>query len=294
MNNYFHYSIPKFHDNIIQRKIRFYLRKILYFRQIRFFEKELNNKKNTHLKNFFTPRSHDYYTAFRKFCDKSFGINERVKTIIYDVNKGLEVFKFLPNDQIVFSFDEDYHIYLGYNHRVIEEGFWAFSLKYKEYTIQQCSFCFTLENNILIACIQGYKYQDFNILEINKILTKKSHGLRPASLLIECSKILCEVLQLNYTLGVHENNQMRSHKKENKGYFVNYKKTWLENGGELIRLKKHKYYKLSITHKNIENIASHKRSMYKKRFNMLKDIKQNLNTLICNKPFDKIDYSDHV
>lgn len=82
--------------------------------------------------------------------------------------------------------------------------FWAFSLKFKKYTILQCNFCFTLENNLLLSCIQGHKYKDFNILEINKILTKKCHGLRPVALLIECSKMLCEILKLQTTLGVHE------------------------------------------------------------------------------------------
>ncbi|EKP6152386.1 VirK family antimicrobial peptide resistance protein, partial [Campylobacter jejuni] len=144
------------------------------------------------------------------------------------------------------------------------------------YTILQCNFCFTLENNLLLSCIQGHKYKDFNILEINKILTKKCHGLRPVALLIECSKMLCEILKLQATLGVHEKNQIRSQKGKEKGYFVDYQKIWLENGGELIKINKHKYYKLHHSQKNLEEIPSQKRSMYKKRFAMLEEIKTNL------------------
>ncbi len=280
VNKKFSYPIPNFTDRrksiIFWRYLRFQARKILYFPQVRLLEKTLNEEKNKHLKDFFSQRPYACYNAIRRFCDKSFKANERVKTLIYDVDKGLTCFKFLPEEQMIFSFDEDFELFLGYNHNVYEEGFWAFSLKFKKYTISQCNFCFTLENNLLLSCIQGYKYKDFNILEINKILTKKCHGLRPVALLIECSKMLCEILKLQATLGVHEKNQIRSQKGKEKGYFVDYQKIWLENGGELIKINKHKYYKLHHSQKNLEKIPSQKRSMYKKRFAMLENIKQNL------------------
>lgn len=100
--------------------------------------------------------------------------------------------------------------------------------------------------------------------------------MRPVALLIECSKMLCEILKLQTTLGVHEKNQIRSQKGKEKGYFVDYQKIWLENGGELIKINKHKYYKLYHSQKNLEEIPSQKRSMYKKRFAMLEEIKTNL------------------
>ncbi|HIC9296637.1 TPA: VirK family antimicrobial peptide resistance protein, partial [Campylobacter jejuni] len=168
MNKKFSYPIPNFTDRrksiIFWRYLRFQARKILYFPQVRLLEKTLNKEKNKHLKDFFSQRPYACYNATRRFCDKSFKANERVKTLIYDVDKGLACFKFLPEEQIIFSFDEDFELFLGYNYNVCEEGFWAFSLKFKKYTILQCNFCFTLENNLLLSCIQGHKYKDFNIL----------------------------------------------------------------------------------------------------------------------------------
>ncbi|EAI4984316.1 VirK family antimicrobial peptide resistance protein [Campylobacter coli] len=278
--NLFKFPIPNFNDKskstIFWRHMRFYSRKFLYYPQVKFLEKTLNMKGNEHLKNFFSNRPDACYNAIRRFCDKSFKANERVKTLIYYVDKGLTCFKFLPEEQMIFSFDEDFELFLGYNHNVYEEGFWAFSLKFKKYTISQCNFCFTLENNLLLSCIQGYKYKDFNILEINKILTKKCHGLRPVALLIECSKMLCEILKLQATLGVHEKNQIRSQKGKEKGYFVDYQKIWLENGGKLVKINNHLYYELFHKRKNLEEIPSSKRSMYKKRFAILEEIKQAL------------------
>ncbi|QOW63335.1 VirK family antimicrobial peptide resistance protein [Campylobacter hepaticus] len=280
MDKKFHYPTPNFNDIkksiVFWRYLRFQARKFLYFPQVKFLEKTLNDKNNVHLKDFFSQRPYACYNVIRRFCDKSFKANKRVKTIIHDVNRGLFYFKFLPKDQLIFSFDEDFKLFLGYNQHTFEEGFWAFFLKYKERIIIQCNFCFTLENNLLLSCIQGYQYKDFNVLAINKIFTKKYYGLRPIALLIECSKMLSQSLKLHATLGIHEKNQIRSQKGEEKGYFVNYQKIWLENGGELIKINKHKYYKLIYSQKNIEEIPSHKRSMYKKRFNLFEEIKQNL------------------
>ncbi|SUW91466.1 LapB [Campylobacter jejuni] len=65
-------------------------------------------------------------------------------------------------------------------------------------------------------------------------------------------------------------------KEKKKDILVDYQKIWLENGGELIKIDKHKYYKLHHSQKNLEEIPSQKRSMYKKRFAMLEEIKVNL------------------
>ncbi|HEG3991049.1 TPA: VirK family antimicrobial peptide resistance protein [Campylobacter coli] len=278
--NLFKFLIPNFNDKskstIFWRHMRFYSRKFLYYPQVKFLEKTLNMKGNEHLKNFFSNRPDACYNVTRRFCDKSFSANERVKTLIYDVNKGLESFKFLPQDQIIFKFDEDFELYLGSNRHVSEEGFWALSLRYQNAPIEQCCFCFTLDNKLLISCIQGYQYSDFNVLDINKIFTKKCYGLRPIALLIECIKMLCVSLKLDATLGVHEKNQIRSQKGEDKGYFVDYQKIWLENGGKLVKINNHLYYELSHKRKNLEEIPSSKRSMYKKRFAILEEIKQAL------------------
>lgn len=280
VNKKFSYPIPNFTDRrksiIFWRYLRFQARKILYFPQVRLLEKTLNEEKNKHLKDFFSQRPYACYNAIRRFCDKSFKANERVKTLIYDVDKGLTCFKFLPEEQIIFSFDEDFELFLGYNYNVCEEGFWALSLRYQNAPIEQCCFCFTLDNKLLISCIQGYQYSDFNVLDINKIFTKKCYGLRPIALLIECIKMLCVSLKLDATLGVHEKNQIRSQKGKEKGYFVDYQKIWLENGRKLVKINNHLYYELSHKRKNLEEIPSSKRSMYKKRFAILEEIKQAL------------------
>lgn len=144
VNKKFSYPIPNFTDRrksiIFWRYLRFQARKILYFPQVRLLEKTLNEEKNKHLKDFFSQRPYACYNVTRRFCDKSFSANERVKTLIYDVNKGLESFKFLPQDQIIFKFDEDFELYLGSNRHVSEEGFWALSLRYQNAPLNNAVF----------------------------------------------------------------------------------------------------------------------------------------------------------
>lgn len=49
-----------------------------------------------------------------------------------------------------------------------------------------------------------------------------------------------------------------------------------KNGGKLVKINNHLYYELSHKRKNLEEIPSSKRSMYKKRFAILEEIKQAL------------------
>ncbi|MBZ7933036.1 VirK family antimicrobial peptide resistance protein [Campylobacter sp. LH-2024] len=286
MNQNFTYPTPNFSDPkksiIFWRYSRFWARKILYFSQVNFFIKTLNKEKNNHLKYFFQEKPYACYNVIRRFCDKSFSANDRVKTLLYDVDKGLKTFTFFPERKNIFILKDEentFEIDLDQNYHVCEEGFWAIKLKFNTQVILQASFCFTLENNILIACIQGYKHENLDSLKINKICTKKFFGLRPTDLIIECIKILTKILNCNVTLGVYEKNQIRSQKKQNKGYYVNYQKIWLENAGELIKINKRNYYKLSHLRKKIEEISSQKRSMYKKRFAILDEIEKKINEI---------------
>lgn len=103
VNKKFSYPIPNFTDRrksiIFWRYLRFQARKILYFPQVRLLEKTLNEEKNKHLKDFFSQRPYACYNAIRRFCDKSFKANERVKTLIYDVDRDLLVLNFFPKNK---------------------------------------------------------------------------------------------------------------------------------------------------------------------------------------------------
>lgn len=116
----------------------------------------------------------------------------------------MKIFTFLPEKKSIFTLKDEentFEIDLDQNYHVYEEGFWA--IKLNTQVILQASFCFTLQNNILIACIQDYKHENLDSLKINKICTN-FFGLRPIDLIIECIKILTKFLNCDTTLGIHE------------------------------------------------------------------------------------------
>ncbi len=284
--NDFKLSMPNFNDTnksiVFYRKLRYFLRHTLFFRYKKKFEIFLS--QNPELKDFCLENSWILYAIYRNFCDTSFSVKERYEYLIHDLSQGYKFFKGFLNPPLKIyhlesTDNKTIEIFLACNKNACEEGFWNINLCYNNKIVYQISYCISPNNDLLIACVQGIK-SDFNAIEINKFLTKRCYGLRPNALLIECAKILTTVLKLNLTLGIYENNQLRYGKSKDKGYFVDYQKIWLENGGELIKINKHKYYKLSHFQKNLKEIPSQKRSMYKKRFALLEEIKQNLNTLL--------------
>lgn len=257
---------------------RFYLRKMLYFKQIKNFEKALNEEDNLALKNFFEDKEIACYNVIRRFCDKGLSANKRLELLLFDVKKGLEIIKFYPELKIIHTGGGVQLLFgrsLSY-----EEGFWGFHIKSCEKIAYTLSFCFTSENELLIARVQGTLKDSKEALEVNKFLTKQYYGLRPNALLIECAKILSEILGLKATLGVFEKNQVRAGKSKKRGYLVDYQKIWLENGGTLRTQNGYKCYVLSHKRKSLEEIASQKRSMYKKRFQILDEIRSELTKVL--------------
>ncbi|WP_257874368.1 VirK/YbjX family protein [Helicobacter sp. 11S02596-1] len=134
----------------------------------------------------------------------------------------------------------------------------------------------------MIASIQGAKITEVGNDEI-KLLTKKCFGLRPPALLIEVLKMLAKSLACQRTLGITQKSQVRSNKGLKKGFNVDYDKMFQESGGELLQVGRHYYHWLSPTRKNLEDISSHKRSMYKKRFEMLEEIQGKMDKIFSVK-----------
>lgn len=260
--------------------VKFYLRKMLYFKLIKNFEKKLNEENNLALKIFFEDKELACYNVIRRrFCDKSLSAGKMLELLLFDVRKGLEIIKFYPQFKTIHTLGEGIELLFGASLNSAE-GFWGFHIKVLNKIVYTLSFCFTPENELLITCVQGVSKDSQEALKINKLLTKQYYGLRPNALLIECAKILSKVLDLKATLGVFEKNQIQAVKGKKRGYLVDYQKIWLENGGILRTQNGYKCYVLSHDRKNLEEIASQKRSMYKKRFQVLNEIQSELTKVL--------------
>ena len=101
-----------------------------------------------------------------------------------------------------------------------------------------------------------------------KQLTKACHGLRPAYLMVEAMKNLTKILGYDKLLGIPQKYQNKSRLVQSKRYVVDYDTIFSEAGG-----KREDYWLLPLEdNRNLDEIPSKKRSMYRKRFAMLDEL----------------------
>lgn len=126
-----------------------------------------------------------------------------------------------------------------------------------------------------IGAIQGRSVDGAS--EEYKLLTKKAHGMRPRDLLFEIFSMICQNLQVRRILAVSNEDRHHLHpffsgaKKESSDY----NEIWMERGGTRIS---HSFFELEAINRrrSEDDIPTKKRSMYKKRYEMLDEIERRL------------------
>ncbi|MCT8833030.1 VirK/YbjX family protein [Glaesserella parasuis] len=251
------------------KRFRYRFRSILHRSLIKKFEHKINSESS--LKPLLIKRADYSYPLVHRFLDKRFNSQRRFNMICDNLDFLPKVLlsKNLPqlwDSPICFTeVIEDFEIYLNVNEYQPMEGFWALELRYKP--SGQLVYLLTfgkLENALLIAVIQGPNFEGSK--ELVKQLTKKCHGLRPAYLMVEAMKALTQVLGYSKLFGIPQKYQNKSRFVQSTRYFVDYDTIFKESNGEL---KEYWELPLTLESKNLEDIPSNKRSMYRKRYTML-------------------------
>ncbi|MBR6026824.1 MAG: DUF535 family protein, partial [Neisseriaceae bacterium] len=172
---------------------------------------------------------------------------------------------------LLFQATDDIALYLNLNTIDPLEGFFAIQLQKGNERLYDASFALLENKQLLIASIQGSNLD--NAPEEIKLATKQLHGIRPAFLLVHIFKMLCEIKQFQL-LGIPKKNQAKYRFNDSSRLLFDYDAFWVENGGAF----KDNYYYIPniIEQKSMDDIPSKKRSMYKKRYEMLSNIKQEL------------------
>ncbi|MDG6272764.1 VirK/YbjX family protein [Glaesserella parasuis] len=251
------------------KRFRYRFRSILHRSLIKKFEHKINSESS--LKPLLIKRADYSYPLVHRFLDKRFNSQRRFNMICDNLDFLPKVLlsKNLPqlwDSPICFTeVIEDFEIYLNVNEYQPMEGFWALELRYKP--SGQLVYLLTfgkLENALLISVIQGPNFEGSK--ELVKQLTKKCHGLRPAYLMVEAMKALTQVLGYSKLFGIPQKYQNKSRFVQSTRYFVDYDTIFKESNGEL---KEYWELPLTLESKNLEDIPSNKRSMYRKRYTML-------------------------
>ena len=216
-----------------------------------------------------------------KYCDNRFNKQQRKNAISQTLTQaqtflGEKNLDLLLNQQkiLLFQATSEIALYLQLNYIDPLEGFFAIHLQKGNERLYDASFALLENKQLLIASTQGSSLD--NAPEEIKLATKQLHGIRPAFLLVHIFKMLCEIKQFQL-LGIPKKHQAKYRFNDFSRLLFDYDAFWADNGGEL----KQNYWYIPniIERKSMDDIPSKKRSMYKKRYEMLDNIKQSLTQL---------------
>lgn len=233
----------------------------------------------------FIPLFSSYYyrvnALLYKYCDNRFNKQQRLNAICQTLTLASQ---FLGKNNIdlllekqkilLFQCTDEIALYLNINPLDPLEGFFSINLQKGNERLYDASFALFEPNQLLIASIQGKK-GDTAAEEI-KWATKQLHGIRPAFLLVYIFKMLCEIKQFQL-LGIPKKHQAKYRFNDFSRILFDYDAFWADNGGAL--KQNYWYIPNTIERKSMDDIPSKKRSMYKKRYEMLDNIKQSLTQL---------------
>ena len=133
------------------------------------------------------------------------------------------------------------------------------------------------KKTVYIGGIQGVNIE--NILDIYKQITKALYGMRPRDFLLKVLIIICSELGIEQILGIANKNRHHNHNyfklKTLENASVNYDDIWEDLGAVE---DKNGFYctKPKLNLRPLNEIASKKRSMYRKRYALLDDISSDI------------------
>ena len=179
---------------------------------------------------------------------------------------------------------------------LMREGLLVINLFMAETRIYSLSFSVFQEANgqlvAVVGAIQGSGCELDDACGEYRRLTKAAHGMRPRDLLFEVFRMLCVRMGVADIIGVA--NEFRHHRHS---YFANgpktfstdYNEIWADRGG--IRMNE-MFYRLDPYRKRrpLAEIRPNKRAMYRRRYQMLNSLNEQLNKnllLLCKSSKDE-------
>lgn len=259
--------------------IRYFFNTLYCRKEIKQFEDYIN--QNPKFIPLFSSYCYRVNALLYKYCDNRFNKQQRKNAICQTLTQaqtflGEKNLDLLLNQQkiLLFQATSEIALYLQLNYIDPLEGFFAIHLQKGDEGLYDASFALLENKQLLIASTQGSSLD--NAPEEIKLATKQLHGIRPAFLLVHIFKMLCEIKQFQL-LGIPKKHQAKYRFNDFSRLLFDYDAFWADNGGEF--KQNYWYIPNTIEQKTMEEIPSKKRSMYKKRYEMLDNIKQSLTQL---------------
>ena len=167
--------------------------------------------------------------------------------------------------------ESDISLSLQYIHRMRNEGQLSLRLMVDGEFVYYAHFHF-YDNAIWVGGVQGGNGN----LDVNKTFTKITHGLRPQNYIFLGLTALAQRCEFDTIYGINSEYHYYQHESHfaNKVAF-NYNRFWEELGGELHDAEA--WFKMTSDYprRDLEDIASKKRSQYRKRYELIDEVVSN-------------------
>jgi uncharacterized protein len=153
------------------------------------------------------------------------------------------------------------------------EGHLALSLFKDDFRAFSVAFSLSREpeRSVFIGGLQGRRADE--VLALYRDLTKDFEGMRPRDFLIEALRLFAMKICVRHIYAVADDQKIVRHKyfagKETGG--LNYDEAWLERGGNRVA-DTHFELPLGGSRRPVEEVPAKKRSMYRRRYEMLDGI----------------------
>jgi uncharacterized protein VirK/YbjX len=209
-------------------------------------------------------------------------------TILKNVPKFLDVSDGLAKDILNLDAFSPYAcVVLDKPRWFVREGEIVLNIFHEGLRVMSVAFCLAHDNEELTLYIGGIQGIHSGIpseksLEIIKQMTKDFNGLRPRSFVIAVLRMIAKRIGATKILAIDQTHRHHWH-----AYFkstsenlskTNYDEIWKDNEGIAVS---DGFYQLKVStaHKDLSDIDSKKRSMYRKRYEMLDQIEQQISML---------------
>lgn len=130
---------------------------------------------------------------------------------------------------------------------------------------------------MLIGALQGDGRER---KDLYKQLTKTLHGLRPRDFLLDITKMMAACTGCTYLMAVSDATHRSNHPLTRAKKGTGYNQVWVENGGVLDRKTGLFVMPVHTEQRTMEDIPSHKRAMYRRRYEMLSDLRMRVEALL--------------
>jgi uncharacterized protein VirK/YbjX len=229
-----------------------------------------------------------YYPALSHFLDRRFSLRHRFKVALADLRQaeacfGPHLSLRLANGESValWTLTPDCQVALSLNEVSWHEGRWMLSLRNAQgQRLYSLSFGFLPCGALLVGTVQGPRPDVSDVEERIRDLTKSAEGLRPPYLLFEALRAAAAAWGVSALVGIDPAHHVKGRwNLRSRRLRFDYRRFWSEVGAAQ---RDDGYWQAGLQPppRDLAEVPSRKRAMYRRRWAMLGDMAQSLQDVL--------------